>query len=426
MNSRSRRILFVSHDSSRTGAPIVLLHLLRWLRRSTDHRPSVVLLEGGELEDEFRRLAPVIVIDPEWTSARSTRERLIRKLALQPSQRESGPNGRGTLEWHLRLALGDRIERHQSAGIGALGPWDLIYLNALPSVRALELIPGDAPVMLHGHELMRQPEYAVWLSQHRGRVDAMRRRAIGFVAASEPVKRGLVDYVGADPAKIDVCHEFVDTSDTSVSEGVLQAARHDIAAPDGTMVVGGVGTTDWRKGADLFLRLAFAARAAGLARPLHFVWVGGEPDRFDFMRLRYDIDEMGLETSVRLLGPRADPRPYFHLFDVLALTSRTDPYPLVCLEAAAQGVPTVAFESGGIPEFIEEDAGFVLRYADTDGMLRRLAEMADDESLRRRLGDRAQTKVRERHDISVGAPRILDSVERALATAVRPGPVSPG
>ena len=50
-------ILFVSHEATRTGAPVYLLHLLRWLRANTDLRFRVLLGRGGPLESEFHALA---------------------------------------------------------------------------------------------------------------------------------------------------------------------------------------------------------------------------------------------------------------------------------------------------------------------------------------------------------------------------------
>jgi hypothetical protein len=50
------KILFVGHRADRTGAPILLLHLLRWLRENTELCFELLLLKGGDLEPEFRKL----------------------------------------------------------------------------------------------------------------------------------------------------------------------------------------------------------------------------------------------------------------------------------------------------------------------------------------------------------------------------------
>ena len=57
-------IVFVSHTADRTGAPLLLLNFLRWYK--TQGRPDflVVLIEGGDLEAEFRETAEALVWTP--------------------------------------------------------------------------------------------------------------------------------------------------------------------------------------------------------------------------------------------------------------------------------------------------------------------------------------------------------------------------
>src|SRR5690242_5918890 len=55
--------LFVSHDASLTGAPIVLLNFLRWLSAQQLMPFEVLLREGGPLQTEFERIAPTQVLN---------------------------------------------------------------------------------------------------------------------------------------------------------------------------------------------------------------------------------------------------------------------------------------------------------------------------------------------------------------------------
>jgi hypothetical protein len=72
-----KRILFIGHDATRSGAPFVLLHLLRWLRKNApDLEFELLLLSGGELEREFRQLCTVHALrnDARTIAARGTRK----------------------------------------------------------------------------------------------------------------------------------------------------------------------------------------------------------------------------------------------------------------------------------------------------------------------------------------------------------------
>ncbi len=53
----SKKVLFISHDASRTGAPIVLLNLLKWFKTNTDIPFQILLKKGGVLEPDFKAIA---------------------------------------------------------------------------------------------------------------------------------------------------------------------------------------------------------------------------------------------------------------------------------------------------------------------------------------------------------------------------------
>ena len=58
------RVLVASHDASRTGAPLLLLTFLSWLRRETDAEVQLVLWRGGPLVEAFAEVAEVTVLHP--------------------------------------------------------------------------------------------------------------------------------------------------------------------------------------------------------------------------------------------------------------------------------------------------------------------------------------------------------------------------
>jgi glycosyltransferase involved in cell wall biosynthesis len=219
--------------------------------------------------------------------------------------------------------------------------------------------------------------------------------------------------------KIFPVHEFAATR----LEGFDVAAarrrvREELKIPANAYVIGGSGTTDWRKSPDLFVQLARALQKRMAPKEVHFVWVGGDASGPEFGMLWHDVRRIGLEPFVHFVGHRENPRDYFAAFDAFALTSREDPYPLVVLEAAALGLPILGFEkSGGIGEFVENDAGFMVPYLDVEAMSARAAELLSDENLRRKLGARAREKAAQRHDVSVAAPRIVNIIEWVKLTS---------
>jgi glycosyltransferase involved in cell wall biosynthesis len=104
--------------------------------------------------------------------------------------------------------------------------------------------------------------------------------------------------------------------------------------------------------------------------------------------------------------------------DVFALPSREDPFPLVMLEAATHGLPTVCFaQAGGAPEFVGADAGVVVPYLDVDAFAAACAALRDDPARRTALGLEARRRVGAEHGVETQGPKLLRSIERCLAAA---------
>jgi glycosyltransferase involved in cell wall biosynthesis len=149
---------------------------------------------------------------------------------------------------------------------------------------------------------------------------------------------------------------------------------------------------------------------------VHFVWVGGgSPQDHRLAELRLDAQTAGVGDIMHFPGTRPNAAEYFCAFDVFALVSREDSYPLVCLEVASLGTPILCFDrAGGAREFVEDDCGFVVPYLEVEVMAERTLELLASDELRRRMGECAKAKVRRRHDVTVAAPRVLDVISRLL------------
>jgi len=177
-----------------------------------------------------------------------------------------------------------------------------------------------------------------------------------------------------------------------------------------------VGTPSPRKGPDLFLELGVTMRDSAESGRVVLLWIGGIRDSPKFQQLSEGVQRFGLSEMVRLIPSVDDPWPLMDLLDVFVLTSREDPFPLACLEAAALGKPVVCFDSGGAKEFVEEDCGIVLHGLDVEAMASAVRLLLSSQELRRRFGEAARRKVRGRHDIAVGAPALYAVLSRTLTS----------
>lgn len=375
-----KKILFISYDATRTGAPILLLHILRWLKANTSIPMHIVLRRGGELLPEFEALGPTQVLKSNRPP--SLAGKIIDRLGLRDPVRS------------LRRTLNP-------------DDFGLIYANTMSNgdiVAGLNW-PG-VPVLTHVHELA----FAVQHFEKLGSKQAL-QHSTRFIACAEAVKTMLMQDHGVEASRIDVVHGCMD-GDAFRESPVASTAMDDLAGiPPGAFVVGACGRTDWRKGADLFIQLALQVSARTDA-PIHFVWVGGMMHPVERNTILHDLAHLPPNVKIHFVGNKIDPKPYYQRFDVFALMSREDPFPLVCLEAAACGKPILCFDqAGGMPEFVEHDAGFIVPYLDVEAMTRRVLQLYEDASLRTAMGRCAREKVFARHDIPATAARIANIIQ---------------
>jgi glycosyltransferase involved in cell wall biosynthesis len=365
---------------------MVLLHFLRWLKQNT-RIPFIILLKrDGELREEFEALAPTYVY-------------------LLPYVPLVGIKGRLLGNWntyigvpHYYRKLKKALQSHSVS---------LIYANSMGNGSLLHFLAFlNCKTITHVHELeygfyFNGPENNRYLLQYTHH----------YIAAAEAVKANLVKRHGVDAKKIDVVHEFVPTAVQPPAKE--RSVKEELGIPEEAFVVGTSGTMDLRKGFDLLVPLAKEIYRQTEAHPIYFVWIGGSPESDNCFVVKDDAEKAGMNAFIRIPGAKKDPLAYFSAFDVFVLLSREDPFPLVCLEASLLGKPLVCFEgAGGMPEFVEEDCGFVVPYLNIAGMAEKVILLCQDPVLRTKLGNNAREKVLERHGVATAAPQILSLLKR--------------
>src|SRR5262245_39053126 len=308
------KILFVGHEATRTGAPYVLLHLLRWLRKNTNIDCRLLLLRGGELEPEFAEVSQVSVLTPR---------RLVKNDIIARALRRCGVY-RGLTNNSL-ARLRQRLVRQ---GV------DLIYSNTALNGNIIASLAGaGCPIVTHVHEL----EYAFRHAIGNEGIQLMKESTSHFIAVSESVRKNMIENYSIPEEKIDLIYEFIPVQIVSSEQKtkVRREVRQELGIPSEDYIVGACGTIDWRKGADLFIQLASLISQRRFDRPVWFVWLGGAGvmEGVKYHQLCYDIRLLSLENLVKFPGARSDALKYISAFDVFVMTSREDPFPLVCLEA---------------------------------------------------------------------------------------------
>jgi glycosyltransferase involved in cell wall biosynthesis len=106
-------------------------------------------------------------------------------------------------------------------------------------------------------------------------------------------------------------------------------------------------------------------------------------------RVHERIAELNMESQVCFPGQLTGAEKFaaFERADVLCHPTYHDTFPVVLLEAMACRLPVVATRWSGIPSIVEEDVtGFLVEPRDPQAVADKLAELAQDEPLRQRMG----------------------------------------
>jgi glycosyltransferase involved in cell wall biosynthesis len=352
-------VLVISHDAHLAGAQRLLLSLLGEWRRREPFPVKVICVQAGVLREEFERLYPTLVLADFGLSA-------TRDAAL--------------------LRFIDRPVRAIYSSTVVNGP-------LLEELRAL-----GAPIVTHSHEL--QVAIERWAS---GAIMATTLANSDFILGGcDAVARNLHIRHQVPRERLAVVYDFIDlwNEEHRPTQEALADLRRELNLSGSDVVVFGCGTTDWRKGPDIFLEVGL--RACKRQPQLMFVWIGGEESPVDYQKR---ISDEGLVGRIQFIGNRPLSRRYYYVGNIFALTSREDPCPLVALEAADASLPVVCFNGAGdIPKVLGDESGAVVPFGDVAAFAESVVQLASDES-RRSKARRLQHSLASRSAITARWPR---------------------
>ena len=384
-----QKILFVSHDANRAGSQLLLLQLLRLLKERGIPM-HLLLCSGGALEDDFAEVTTITrLYQNDHVSPYFIPGKILKKINLHKLYEE-----------HSAQRENDRVTSELEAqNIG------LVFVNSIANAavyyETLRFL-HHLPMVLFVHELAMSAR----IYTHEKHLNFLLKKTDHLIAVSKAVANHYVKKYDFPIQHVStftlIDHDHIDDKLKHIQSDILEKTYR---IPDDAIVIGGCGNAEWRKGNDLFNWIARNVISKTAPLPVFFVWIGAGPQHEIYELIESDIRLMGLSDRIILIPPTPQALDYINRFDILLLSSREDPYPLVVLEAALQEIPVVCFEdAGGAPELIESDAGFVVPYLDIIAASDAIIQLVLDPGLRQIMGEKGRKKVLERHntDKSVG------------------------
>lgn len=373
----TKKILFISHEASLSGAPILVLDLIKRLKQEKENYIiDVLLIRGGELYQEFAKVSNNIVVAHYHLQSFSFLKRNLKRVQ--------------SIIFRKKETQQDKIVKITSVLLQ--NKYDLVYGNTMESlVWTLPFYKNNIPTIVAIHEL----SFGIESTYPKEFVLENISNITKIIAGSQAVADNLIVKYNADPQKVNAIHSFVDTILTIQKD--REVLRNELNIKKEEIVIGIASSQELRKGTDLVPMLVQKIKQQTDLN-FKFINLGGNSKSPAVRCAKLDAEKLGIENEIIFIDHNKTPNDYINLFDIFLLMSREDPFPLVMLTAAKLKKPIVAFEkSGGAVEFLDNDHGVLVSYLNLDEMSKEVIKLMEDTNLRNTYGENIHKRLEEEY-----------------------------
>jgi len=371
-----KKLLFVFHNSGLTGASLVLLRYVQFLKHARDYELFFLLPGNGKMAESLGLLGKVGFYNaPPGTDNLVVRG--FRKFGIELKKSKTNA---------------DRIDDC----IRVTKP-DLVYFNTIACAPYISAIQNrlSVPVAWHIHEL----ELGVKLT---GAKPKEMLRKVQWVIANSQTTAEYLRRVFA-----------VSNDVMSVHHPVLPPGVNDVKRiSDRKFVVGSSGTALVHKGALLFVDLAAAVNRLVPENDFEFRWVGNT--KFLQEEIETAIGRQNLKGKVLFIGETDAPLEAYSHFNFFVSLSFEESFGLACMEAASLGIPIGGFSgSGGIEELLKQCDGLLVPHLDISAMAKALIQIRYNPEKLFEMGRRAaELSANFRQEVAI--PEWIQRMERVM------------
>jgi glycosyltransferase involved in cell wall biosynthesis len=349
------KIVFIVESLDVGGTELSLLKWLRHCDRKT-FEPSVISFRKGDLMKELEALnVPVGIMRKRFPFDLSFTCRLVKKLKkVKP---------------------------------------DLIHCrNSIPAISygVLAARIANIPVIssIHGrtHYLRQGIKTWLWFK--------IMRLSHRIITVTEGIKKDVARWSGMPPERITVIYNGIDTRNNKTLFS-RQDLRSSFGLPEDAFIIGTVGGLRPIKGHKYLVdAMPFILTKLPQAR---IVLIGqGEEET----PLRNRVRSLNMGNCVKFLGHRKNAGDIIRMLDVFVLSSLSEGFPNVLLEAMMAQVPIVATRVGGVEEIVSDgQEALLVGHSDSGALAKAVVNLAENPKLRETLAANALQRVKKEFDI---------------------------
>lgn len=389
---KKKKILFISHDASLAGAPILVLNLLKRLQlEKKDYIIDVLLIRNGELYEDFAKVSNNIFVVNDHSQFPSFINRNLKRLQSILFQKKKEEKF-------------DKIIQNLLQNM-----YDLVYGNTIDSlIWTLPFYKKNIPTILAVHELT----FGIESIHPKEFILENLPNVTQIIAGSKAVAENLIDRYSIDKKKIKIIHSFVDNNLTLEKD--KESIKKELGISNDNLIIGIASAQELRKGTDLVPLLVKKIEEKTKLN-FKFINLGGNSTAAAVRCSKLDAEKLEVENKIIYVDHNRFPSDYINAFDIFLLLSREDPFPLVMLTAAKLKKPIIAFEkSGGAVEFLEDNHGILIPFLDLDIMTSEIVRLFNDKELRNEYGNKIYHKLEKDYSDKKLTKEIFDTIENLL------------
>lgn len=328
--SRRRKILVVSHELSRTGAPIILWNVAERLA-AAGYGVRVLSPFDGPLKEAYE--------------------------------------GAGMPAEVLPFALEDARRL-----VGRLGEADLVLANTILTFRAVNAARAfGVPALWWVHE----SSYGRGLAESSPGVAGAFRAAQAVLFPAQAIADLYTDF--GDPASFHPIHYGVELPGGEEAGGEAPPFQRQ----PGKLYLAHIGSVEHRKGQDLTLG-ALESLPPAIRGQVECFFIGRILEKSERAYCRRILRAGRRLPNVHVLGevPLEQVRAYLEAADVFVLPSRDEALPISMLEAVGVGKPVLVSRVGGVEEVIEHGVnGLLVDREDVGGIAEQILTLYNNREL---------------------------------------------
>ena len=351
-----KKIIFVSHDAHLHGAQMLALNIIKLLTEQFHYDVHLILKSGGCLENEFKKYSTVYNLEKDYVNKEAL-EKLVDNLHKQGAD----------------VAICNTVVTG-----------NLVKIFTKRNIKTISLI-HELPELIKKYKMEKNAEI---ISQSADKV----------IFASEFVKTKFATISKLDDNNCIIAPQglFLKNKFKNKKEEARILLRNMLSIPQDAKIILCVGYADYRKGVDLFVKVA--KNVVKVDPKTYFVWVGHHDENF-MNKINSDIKKSGIKDNILFVGIKKEGRDVFYAgADLYLMTSREDPFPSVILEAMDVEVPVIGFnDAGGFKDIVTDSTGNLVPYLDVDEMSKKVIFLLNNVDLRDEMGKNASELINEKY-----------------------------